>query len=85
MAYILVTATYSPRHVCNGDSLLLTQTKHAFFIGVGDCLTNNSWQDLGVANDIESLKNALLIKDFTKKNAYSKRPKSYESIYISTS
>jgi len=55
------------------------------FISVGDYPTNNSWQDLGVANDIESLKNVLQIKGFTKKNAYSKRSKSYEDIYNSTS
>lgn len=52
----------------NGEHHLLAQTKHALLIGVGDYPTNSGWQDLGAANDIDLLKNALTLQGFTNEN-----------------
>lgn len=52
----------------NGGNHLMAQTKHALLIGVGDYPANSGWQDLGAANDIDLLKNALQLQGFTNEN-----------------
>ena len=53
------------------NKTLSAQDKYALLIGVGDYPENSGWQDLSAANDIEILRNSLLLQGFSKANILS--------------
>ncbi len=52
----------------SGLNRISAQTKHALLIGVGDYPEKSGWQSLNAANDIQLLKQALLLQGFTQEN-----------------